>query len=103
MRTESYVPAERRAMYCRVCRLGFVSVEELTEHRSTKMHSSALRTERRASYCRVCEKQFTSVIQLDEHVKGKAHKMRAENSHGGRGRGGRGRGFRGRRGGQVAE
>eukprot|EP00940_MAST-03C_sp_MAST-3C-sp2_P000711 g711.t1 len=67
MRTESYVPAERRAMYCRVCRLGFVSVEELTEHRSTKMHSSALRTERRASYCRVCEKQFTSVIQLDEH------------------------------------
>jgi hypothetical protein len=46
-----YVPAERRAMYCRVCQLNFETVEELEAHRETSHHFAAVRLNERASYC----------------------------------------------------
>jgi hypothetical protein len=110
---EQYVPSNGKAMYCRVCRVGFCSVEDLMKHRDTSTHLNIKNLEREASFCQVCKKQFTSVYQLNEHYKGKAHQEKREERKRGRrfgsrdgpsskrfrgGRGGRGlgRGGRGR-------
>lgn len=71
-----YEKAEKRSLYCRVCKKQFETVEELRNHRVTPEHKAAEDRDRDGSYCPLCDKQFTSPEQLREHVQGKWHQAR---------------------------
>ncbi len=72
----AYEKAEKRSLYCRVCKQQFETVEALQEHRATREHKAAEQRDRDGSHCPLCDKQFTSPDQLREHVRGKWHQAR---------------------------
>ena len=74
----AYEKAEKRSLYCRVCKQQFETVETLQQHRATREHKAAEERDRDGSYCPLCDKQFTSPDQLREHVRGKWHQAREE-------------------------
>ena len=74
----AYEKAEKRSLYCRVCKQKFETVETLQQHRATREHKAAEERDRDGSYCPLCDKQFTSPDQLREHVRGKWHQAREE-------------------------
>ena len=71
---KSYVPSQNRPLYCRICKLDFLSENGLMEHRRSPEHKNAAKIERQMTYCTICDKQFTSVKQLEDHSNGKWHK-----------------------------
>jgi hypothetical protein len=71
-----YEKAEKRSLYCRVCKQKFETVEALQSHRDTREHKAAEERDRTGSHCPLCDKQFTSPDQLREHVRGKWHQAR---------------------------
>eukprot|EP00510_Aplanochytrium_minuta_P005831 CAMPEP_0184018832 /NCGR_PEP_ID=MMETSP0954-20121128/8384_1 /TAXON_ID=627963 /ORGANISM="Aplanochytrium sp, Strain PBS07" /LENGTH=228 /DNA_ID=CAMNT_0026300369 /DNA_START=207 /DNA_END=890 /DNA_ORIENTATION=- len=70
----AYEPSQKRASYCRFCKIQFKDSEKFLEHKVLDSHKDAVREERRKSFCQICRKQFTSATQLREHCIGKAHK-----------------------------
>jgi hypothetical protein len=80
----AYEKADKRSLYCRVCKQQFETVEALQEHRATREHKTAEQRDRDGSHCPLCDKQFTSPDQLREHVRGKWHQAREAAALGGK-------------------
>ena len=78
---KSYVPSQNRPLYCRICKLDFLSENGLMEHRRSLEHKNAAKIERQMTYCTICDKQFTSVKQLEDHSNGKWHKEKLSRHH----------------------
>ena len=58
---QTYEAANRRSLYCRVCKVEFDDLEEFQAHRASAAHKETLAMERKAAFCVCCKKQFTSV------------------------------------------
>ena len=73
---QNYIPQsiEKKAFFCRICRVESVDLESFELHKLSELHTVAIKIEKKMSFCNLCRKQFTSPNQLREHVMGKGHK-----------------------------